>query len=157
MEITLKNVRLNKRLSEETNCFSADVLVDGKKAFVATNRGCGGPNDYHPHSGDDYSAIRAVSAYAKTLPPMKSRYGNLEMCIDLLIDGLLSHEIAKKEFTRLLKKPVFIEGGKVKNLTGGPYDAKAKAFIKAKYPKAKILNDLPFETALTAFKKALNY
>ena len=48
MEITSKNISHNERLSEETNCFSATIYIDGKKAGEASNHGHGGPTMIHP-------------------------------------------------------------------------------------------------------------
>lgn len=42
MEITLKNLKVIKCMSEETTCFQATVYVDGKKAGTAQNDGHGG-------------------------------------------------------------------------------------------------------------------
>lgn len=42
MRITLKNLSVSDRLTEETLAFSADVYVDGKKVGTAMNRGNGG-------------------------------------------------------------------------------------------------------------------
>jgi hypothetical protein len=47
MKLTLKNVIINQRMSEETTCFSATVYADGKRAGTVCNRGCGGSNEYH--------------------------------------------------------------------------------------------------------------
>jgi len=49
--ITLKSVKVNDRLSEETTCFSATVYVDGKRVAIAKNAGRGGPNRYDPPQG----------------------------------------------------------------------------------------------------------
>jgi hypothetical protein len=64
MEITLKNISHNERLSEETNCFSATIYIDGKKAGEASNHGHGGPTMLHPRELE-----QKIDAYAKTLPP----------------------------------------------------------------------------------------
>jgi hypothetical protein len=47
MELTLKTININKRMSEETVCFDAAVYADGKRAGTVCNRGCGGSNEYH--------------------------------------------------------------------------------------------------------------
>lgn len=39
MNITLKNLKISNFMSEETICFQATVLVDGKKAGIAQNDG----------------------------------------------------------------------------------------------------------------------
>jgi hypothetical protein len=46
MNIELRKVRFNEKMSDETNCFSAEIWVDGKHLADVSNRGCGGSNDY---------------------------------------------------------------------------------------------------------------
>ncbi len=48
MKLTVKNVKINKAMSDETTCFSCDVYIDGKMKGTAMNRGCGGANEYRP-------------------------------------------------------------------------------------------------------------
>jgi hypothetical protein len=45
--ITVKNVQIQEKLSEETLCFSATIYFKGRRVGEATNRGCGGCNNYH--------------------------------------------------------------------------------------------------------------
>jgi hypothetical protein len=47
MNVTLKKLSMQSRLSEETLCFSADIYVDGKHIGEVTNHGQGGCNDYY--------------------------------------------------------------------------------------------------------------
>ena len=59
MNITLKNIKHNENLSEETHCFSATVYLDGKAAFGVKNAGHGG--------ADDYYAVRGGTKYPHEL------------------------------------------------------------------------------------------
>lgn len=43
MKLELRNVHFSERMSDETNCFSATVYVNGKRVGEVENRGCGGP------------------------------------------------------------------------------------------------------------------
>jgi len=45
-----------EKLSEETACYTADILLNGKKVIEASNQGVGGPDIYHPVNGD-YSLV----------------------------------------------------------------------------------------------------
>jgi hypothetical protein len=45
MKVTLKSVKFFERMSEETNAFTADVFVNGKKCGYAKNNGHGGNTD----------------------------------------------------------------------------------------------------------------
>jgi len=46
--ITLKNIKVIKRMSHETECFTASVYIDGKKAGSVENTGQGGCHSYYP-------------------------------------------------------------------------------------------------------------
>jgi len=41
-KITLKNIKVNQSMSDETLCYSATIYLDGKKIAYTSNRGCGG-------------------------------------------------------------------------------------------------------------------
>lgn len=49
MNVELRNVSFNERMSEETNAFVADVYVDGKKVGYAKNDGRGGDTWVQPY------------------------------------------------------------------------------------------------------------
>lgn len=66
LRLTLGNLKVNDRLSEETTCFSADMYLDGKYIGTAGNRGNGGCNDYHHPTREDRSAFEDyVQEWAK--------------------------------------------------------------------------------------------
>lgn len=46
MKIELRRINHNPRLSEETNAFSAEIWIDGERAFEARNQGQGGCDFY---------------------------------------------------------------------------------------------------------------
>lgn len=43
--ITLKNLKVNEQMSDETNCFSATIYFRGKRTGLVSNRGHGGENE----------------------------------------------------------------------------------------------------------------
>ena len=49
MKIDLKNLKFAEFASQETNCFSATVYIDGVKATTISNDGHGGPNRVMSH------------------------------------------------------------------------------------------------------------
>lgn len=71
MNIELKKISFNERMSEETNCFVADLYINGKKVGYCENRGTGGPTDYHGDSKEANDVIREAEAYFKSLPKAK--------------------------------------------------------------------------------------
>jgi hypothetical protein len=78
MKIELKKISFNERMSEETNCFVADLYINGKKVGYAKNDGHGGCTDYRGNSKEDNQVIAEAEAYFKTLPKVKSEEFNFE-------------------------------------------------------------------------------
>ena len=90
MELTLKGIKINKQLSEETDCFSATIYIDGKKAGLASNRGQGGPNDI---DWTDYGLSASYLAWInKEVMPVEAYDGKIDLLetpsekLDHLID-----------------------------------------------------------------------
>ena len=155
MKLSIKNVKINKTLSEETMCFSADVYVDGKKAFLAANRGMGGGNEYYPTMGKTYAEVDKAHAYAASLP---ARVFADNICVegsiittyptdlDCLIDDLLDRWQLEKQVKSLMKKISFVD-------TAPPIPAPALpspqniAAYKAAHPALQMLNTMPFGEA----------
>jgi hypothetical protein len=48
MDIKLKNIHVDHRLSEETNAFTADLFINGKNVGTAMNSGQGGMTSCRP-------------------------------------------------------------------------------------------------------------
>jgi len=71
MKIELKKVKFHEDMSDETNCFSADIWVDGKKLASVQNQGTGGENMYYPFNGRSDPAWLAFEKHCKSLPPQK--------------------------------------------------------------------------------------
>lgn len=145
MNIELKNVSIDKQLSEETICFAASVYVDGVKVGDASNRGQGGPTDVW---FSDEGVEKKVQAYVATLPKGKLETGDgkvieYELGIDGLIDRLVAKEDEKREFRRWCKKKLVFRlkgdrDGEYRTLTS-PYSPEAKSWVVNKYG-----NDLDF-------------
>ena len=156
MNIELKNVSYNARLSEETSCFSAAVYIDGKKEGTVANRGCGGCNEYWPHALED-----KLQAHAKTLPPIEAEFsGKLDMDADLLIGQLLDDHLIAKDFDRAIKaKLLYVKPD------GHLYEVKPKAPLtvqkyldhRAEIPWMKdvtVLNTMARGEAIALYRKA---
>lgn len=103
MKIELRKVHHSPSLSEETNAFTADVYVDGKKAGSAENHGHGGPTSVFPRDLEE-----KLNAHAATLPEAKAQLGTDEFTYrqtaETIIDDLLAEYLNEKEAMRLGKK-----------------------------------------------------
>ena len=89
MKIEIKRVKYYSELSEETNAFTADLWIDGKKVGHCKNDGQGGCTDYRPDKKEDWSVIRDAEAYCNSLPPIKSSTFEIQMTLEYKIDYLL--------------------------------------------------------------------
>ena len=84
--INIKNVKVNKALSEETICFSGELLVNGISIPIS-NRGNGGAHMYGAYSPEQRSALKIAEDVAAAMPAIYlSEYDMLlPMDLDLLI------------------------------------------------------------------------
>lgn len=164
MKITLSNIHYSARMSEETSCFTATVNIDGKPAFIATNRGTGGCDDYdrlnQRQSWDEMNAnIERVKAYAATLPIRESDF-DLPQTIESLVGDALHEWLLAKDFKRLTaKKIVVIDNGVIltvqnkkppKDLSDAEREH-IRRDILARRPKAEFLNFLPEAEGLAKY------
>lgn len=101
--IELKKISHNERLSEETNCFSADVYINGEKVAHAQNRGNGGSTDIHPYEGMR-EKLQEAELWAKSLPPHTSELGPLDSDLELVIDNLLCDHLVEKTKAKFAKR-----------------------------------------------------
>lgn len=86
MKIEIRNIKINKRLSEETTCFSLSLYVDGKFIGSASNNGLGGGNLYH---FIDHASEKAFNAHWASLPPVVLDGQEYPMDADLFTASLL--------------------------------------------------------------------
>jgi hypothetical protein len=101
MNLSLTDITIVPQLSEETTCFSATVLVDGKPAFTVKNRGQGGPNEHAPYRSGvaaDRQLLAKAHQWAESLPPVTYEFGSTTVTVpsdlDCVIDDLLLKAIA---------------------------------------------------------------
>lgn len=152
--LSLKKVQYSASLSEETSAFTADVYFDGKRLAHASNRGCGGPTDIDAYEGQR-QRLQEAEDYAKTFPHVGTVYGepyDFGMhSVESIVDDLLADYLTAKDLKRLLKKTVGIVGTKVLQMKA-PYSDRAAQAFRLQHPDVVLLNELPFEEALKAYK-----
>lgn len=106
MKIELKSIKHSPSMSEETEAFTAELYLNGKKAGFVRNDGRGGCTDYQAYK-DYQTMVRLAEEHAKTLPPIKyddfEINSNLENVIDCLFDDWLKAKDLKKAQTKLNK------------------------------------------------------
>lgn len=105
MKVTLKNIKFNERMSEETNCFTADLYINGKNVGFCQNHGHGGCTDYRGESKEDNAIIRQAEDYFKSLPKVKPEGYNFELqpTLEGAIDDQLEAYLKAKEEKKMQK------------------------------------------------------
>jgi hypothetical protein len=105
MKVELKKISFNERMSEETNCFTADLYINGRKVGECKNEGHGGCTDYHGDTKEDNVLIAKAEAYYKSLPKVKDEKYNFEYqpTLEGAIDEQLEEYLKAKERKRFEK------------------------------------------------------
>lgn len=152
-KVELRNVTHNRRLSEETPAFAADVFIDGKKAGEVRNNGCGGANFYHPPA-----LLFALNGIALKEPALVAEWGEVPCDADTIIARLLDAFLIERDLRRLLKsKVVFVDDGKIWQTPRIGTFPMLERMAKEKAASGKVvLNLLPFPEALALFTGVSN-
>lgn len=156
--LTLKNLSHNARLSEETECFAADLYVDGVKTASVANRGHGGCHEMHFYPTSKWNEKSLNEA-------CKAAYGQYEsygMTMDYNLELLISIEVGVQAELKAIKrtfksKVVTLEGNEMKEygwkgcktLTQAHFDA-----FNRQHPGKEVLN-LKSEADLVAIVRKL--
>jgi hypothetical protein len=113
MKFELKNIKFYESMSEETNCFQADLFINGKKIAYVKNTGQGGPTDYGVHDFKLQSVLREAEQFCLSLPKEKIEgmmsdfefQPTLESRIDDLFEAWLKVK-ADKKFEKQMEKGI---------------------------------------------------
>lgn len=168
MKIELRNVKHAAFASQETECFTASIFIDGEKAGEVSNEGQGGSDNFRP-----WALEKTLDEYAKTLPQYDASdlYGKppgTEMAdhsAETLIGELLNEWLVTKDLKRRIgKKMLFTVKGKkgifavsFKQPGALPKVLADKAMLATfahRHQTETILNTLPFDEALKIFRES---
>lgn len=108
MDIKLKNIHVDLRLSEETNAFTADLYINGKNVGTAMNDGHGGMTTCRPKDVKGAKQIREAEIWCEQQPPevVKDDDGSTQshsISVDYYLDRIVDEHIAKREQARFEK------------------------------------------------------
>lgn len=93
----------------ETNAFNATVLVDGDRAFEASNHGTGGADHYHPVKGYTGPSEKEINDWLKANTPAIKEHGyELENSLEIVVGDLVSDELARKQLKRMLTTKILV-------------------------------------------------
>jgi hypothetical protein len=142
MKVELKNIKVCRFASQETECFEASIYIDGKKVGSVDNDGRGGTNRYYFNSRE---VREAFEKHCKSLPDVDVYGSMLPMSDDLFISQLMDEYEKMKQIRRWCKtKTVFRlpsdAEGEFRTLNY-KWNPMVKAKILAKYPDAEFMNE----------------
>jgi len=150
MNITLKSIKHLESASEETNCFTATVYVDGKRAFGVKNAGHGGGDEYYMVDKKSYQEMNAMIAdinteLAKT--KLTGRYASLTNDLEIVVGDIMENWLVDKDIKKSLKKVCYLRDGSVWCSKLAPTQDNIERIQAATFwkPEYKILNDMPIE------------
>jgi hypothetical protein len=151
--IALQNIKRVAHFSEETHCYTAVLYVDGERWGTVSNRGHGGPDDFHGEGGRGYAEIEALNTLiGETFKPYEAYGITLEQNLEMVCGDLVNQWLRDKDFARAMKAKVLFTrldmDGVFQVAVKKPYThATMLDAMKAKYPQYTYLADLPVDEA----------
>lgn len=165
MKVTLTNLTYAAALSQETDAFDANLVIDGKVYGRVGNAGHGGCNHYSSQEGE-----RLLNEYAKTLPLIETdmqdphdptKKFSYAPDADAVVNKAFQEALAARDLKRHLSgKVVYLSEGKIYSTKRLPRE-RLQALLapetleqnKARWKTDTVLNLLPFDQALEVFRK----
>lgn len=141
MHIELRKLKIVAALSEETTCYSAEIWVDGQRAFLASNHGHGAADMFHAVGHLSEADVDAWLAANRA--PTRIGETVLTHTLEFEVAALMTRIKETKRLRRAFRsKLVVIDDGKVWSypLRGRPVAAMASAVQRQK-PAARVVND----------------
>ena len=108
MKIELRKISFNERMSDETNCFIADLYINGVKVGSCENEGHGGCTNYGSPTPEGRKLIKEAEAHFNSLPMVKPNGYNfmLQPTLEGAIDEQLEDFLKAKEQKKMEKHMV---------------------------------------------------
>lgn len=159
MRIELRRVEHSPALSRETNAFSADVWIDGRKEGCAYNQGQGGCTEVEPDALRLRLDVHGRAQPARTLKPM----GNptpliIQPDAEWIVDQLLEDWIVWRDMKRGLRRRLIYTKpglpGLYQSVTLKPEEMRrllASEEVRARWQVEIWLNTLPEAEALALY------
>jgi len=178
--VTLKGVKHNERLSEETHCFTASVYLDGVKVGEVGNRGHGGEDEWNaprPRAGwktgnDSGKADRAMWALLHDAAWRFKLFGEDKPCswdenekmresLDIVIGDKVNDFLTARDMKRALGRKMIFKKKDVDGLFEIAIGKKGDLHRNGLFDKYEaaadieaVLNRLPIDKALEYWRAA---
>lgn len=158
--IQLKAIKYSSSMSEETLAFTAKLYFNGKALGTVENRGYGGSHEY------DFDYVALDKRLRNEAPPAEGFFGetpySLEYTLELFCNDEVNNYLTERDLKRLLRKRILFkqtptaESLRETNAYRSTGHAELlKDYVKNKYPKAIILNDLPLADAVGIYREVI--
>jgi hypothetical protein len=164
--LTLKSIKTVKWMSEETICFTANLILDGKNIGYASNEGHGGCTFCHFNTPADEAKAIAFAKQAnvndfKGWEFMADKGLSIDILVDILIErndkAKANEKIIKKVKKDMADKVIFVKEGEDPKMgyrilkCGAAGIEKGIIAMQTKYGKVTIFNNAPESVLVSAF------
>ena len=153
MKIDLKSIQYAAFSSEETNCYSASLHVNGRKIGTVSNDGRGGCDRFH----GDHAAYRAADDWCRANLPKWTGFdgealdtGLEHHCVTLVDDWLAARHLR----SALRMNVVFVhpDDGRLYQVRHRGKPEATISAVERQHPGSSILNSQPFDAALAVYR-----
>ena len=99
MKLSLRKLKYYTELSEETQCYTAELFLDGKKVATVRNDGRGGSTDVYYTEGWQSESTQKLEEYAKNNPVVYNLNGHVckSKGVDVIVDEMFEKWMEKNE------------------------------------------------------------
>jgi hypothetical protein len=159
MNIKLRNIYVNERMSEETTMFQAVLYIDNKRAGTAENRGEGGATFFMAFNEQGAKLISEAEEWCKKQPPHvdpeqrdpldESKPASYDMDLELYVGLQITDYLIQKDIAKFKKG---MEKHMVNGIVYGVPDSSYR-FIKFQIPLSKFFED---DKKLVALKRHID-
>ena len=164
--LSLKSLKTVKWMSEETICFTANIILDGKNIGFASNEGHGGCTFCHFSTPADEAKALAFAKNAnandfKGWEFLAEKGMSFDCLIDILVErndhAKANEKIIKKVKKDMLDKVVFVKEGEDAKMgyrilkCGAAGIEKGILAMQTKYGKVTIFNNAPDSVLISTF------
>ncbi len=144
LDITISGLKTTA-LVDDSAPFSCTVLVNGVRAFIASDDGHGGTYRFDPLNARGKELLGKAEAYATSLPPVDVEGESMPSDLEILIGRLVDREEERAQLRRWARAAVVyrtpqMHDGEYATISGA-YTVAIKAQILAEHPDAEILNE----------------
>ena len=117
MKIELKKIKHSEFQSQETNCFQADLYVDGKPFAIVSNDGIGGCDMHYKHpknsqSRDEFhEQLDSLFKWHRENTTYETEYderGYSEGSLDTTVSDLLVEHLITKDVKKLMSRSMIV-------------------------------------------------